>query len=72
MVNTPGVHAGPMKASQVPYKTRGPRRAAQLAADGAVNVREPATTPMSSAKKYAVTPHPVHKSARPIDRRATP
>src|SRR5262245_17788710 len=64
-VNTHGVHAAPMKASQVPLTSRRPRRAAQLAAAGAVNVRDPATTPMSSAKKYAVTSHPVYEARGP-------
>src|SRR5262245_57909212 len=65
MVNTHGVHAPPMKASQVPLTSRRPRRAAQLTAAGAAKVRDPATTPMSSARKYAVTPHPVHETRGP-------
>src|SRR5262245_33466509 len=64
-VNTHGVHVAPMKASQVPFTSRRPRRAAQLAAAGAVNVRDPATMPMSSAKKYAVTSHLVYEAGGP-------
>src|SRR5215510_10117279 len=54
-VNTHGVHAKPMKASQVSPRSRRPRRAAQLAAAGAVNVRDPATIPISTANRYIVT-----------------
>src|SRR5262245_3528063 len=54
-VNTHGVHAKPMKASQVSPRSRRPRRAAQLAAAGAANVREPARIPMSTANRYIVT-----------------
>jgi hypothetical protein len=61
-VNTHGVHAKPMKVSRVLPKWRWPRRAAQLAAAGAVNLRDLATIPMSTANRYTVTWPSVHSS----------